>query len=435
MSIGPRRGLFDTGITRPPPPKVNERDPEKRKVFTVTQITRHIKDCIERGIGAIWVEGELSNFRAFQSGHCYFTLKDDGTQLPAVMWRMEAERLRFVPQDGTKILAFGRISVYETRGQYQMIVERMEPLGLGDLAAAFEQLKQKLGAEGLFNPERKRPLPLYPRRIGIVTSPSGAAIQDLMKVIFARWPAEILLAGVRVQGEGAAGEIAAAIAMMNRIRPSERPDVLIVGRGGGSMEDLWAFNEERVARAIAASKIPVISAVGHEVDFTIADFVADVRAATPSHAGELVVPRFDECITQVESLHAQLPAALTARVELALHRLDAIQQSYALRHPEERISVFQQRLDDLSSRLLPSAERLMGKAVERAASTAARLESLSPLKIVERGYSVTTREADGKLVASTNDVNEAELIRTRVRDGEIISRVERTDAGGRVPKK
>src|SRR4051812_22517956 len=276
-----RRGLSDPSVLRSSP---SERDPEtgKPKAYSVSQLTRLIKDQIERNFGSLWVEGEISNFKCYSSGHCYFTLKDESSQLPAVMWRASVERLRFMPEDGKKVLAQGRLSVYEPRGAYQIIVERLEPLGIGDLAAAFEQLKTKLAAEGLFDDERKRPLPRYPRRIGIVTSPTGAAIQDLLKVIFNRWPADILLAGVRVQGDEAAAEIVDAIRLMSRLNERDRPDVLIVGRGGGSLEDLWAFNEEPVARAIVASEIPVISAVGHEVDFTISDFAADVRAATPS---------------------------------------------------------------------------------------------------------------------------------------------------------
>jgi exodeoxyribonuclease VII large subunit len=416
------RGFFDTGISRPPVPQ-NDPKTGKPKAWTVTQLTRHIKDCIERGYQNVWVEGEVSNFKCYSSGHCYFTLKDDGAQLPAVMFRSAAERLKFAPEDGKKVLAQGKLSVYEARGQYQIIVERLEPLGIGDLAAAFEQLKKKLAAEGLFDEERKRPIPVFPRCIGIVTSPTGAAIQDLLKVIFNRWPARIVLAGVRVQGEGACGEIVQAIRMMNRLPNADRPEVLIVGRGGGSLEDLWAFNEEPVARAIFDSEIPIISAVGHEVDFTIADFVADIRAATPSHAGEMVVPRLDGVIDQLDVLRAQLPEALLRRLDLARQRLDSIEQSYALRHPEERIFMLRQRLDDLGSRLIPAGDRYVCAARERIAGAAGRLHSLSPLKVLERGYSVTTRTRDGKLVQSIEDVAANDEIRTRVKDGVVVSKV------------
>ena len=420
-----RRGLTDYGLNRPAAPKV---DPAtgKPKAWTVTQVTRLIKDCIEKNISGVWVEGEISNFKAYGSGHCYFTLKDDGAQLPCVLWRAAAERLAFMPEDGAKVLAQGRISVYEPRGQYQLVVDRLEPLGAGALAVAFEQLKRKLAAEGLFDDDRKRPIPRFPACIGIVTSPTGAAIQDLLKVIFNRWPANIIIAGVRVQGDGAAAEIAAAIRQMNRLSVANRPDVLIVGRGGGSLEDLWAFNEEPVARALAASEIPTISAVGHEVDFTIADFVADVRAATPSHAGEMVVPLYSELRERLEGLRGLLPAALLRRVDVARDRLDAIEQSYALRHPETRLATLRQRLDDLSARVLPAGERRIRSGREAMASFTGRLESLSPLNVLERGYSVTTRD-DGKVVRKIEDVQAGESIRTRVGGGVILSRVEHVD--------
>jgi exodeoxyribonuclease VII large subunit len=417
-----RRGLFDTGLRRSPPP-ADGPQAGKARAWTVSQLTRRIKECLEEGFAGLWVEGEVSNYRTFTSGHCYFTLKDEGAQLPAVLWRDSAARLRFTPQDGDKVLAYGHLSVYEARGAYQLIVETMEPLGMGALAAAFEQLKARLAAEGLFDETRKRPLPRYPWRIGIVTSPDGAAIRDLLKVIFSRWPAEIILAGVRVQGEGAAADIAAAIALLNRLEGDDRPDVLIAGRGGGSFEDLWAFNEEAVARAIAASRIPVISAVGHEVDFTIADFVADVRAATPSHAGQLVVPRLEETIERLDALRLALPAALLRRVEVARERLKALEQSYALRRPEERVTMLRQRLDDLASWLLPAGLRRLSLARERMAALAGRLESLSPLKVLERGYSLTLRERDGKLVKSVQDVALKENILARLADGTIVAQV------------
>jgi len=417
------RGFRDTGLTRPRPPGNDASG--KPKPWTVSALTAHIKDCVERGYSNIWVEGEISNFKCYGSGHCYFTLKDDGAQLSAVMWAAAAERLHFEPRDGQKVLACGRLSVYEPRGQYQMLVDRLEPLGIGDLAAAFEQLKQKLVAEGLFEKERKRPLPGLPQRIGIVTSPTGAAIQDLMKVIFARWPATVILAGVRVQGDGAAAEIVRAIGALNRLRGEQRPDVLIIGRGGGSLEDLWAFNEESVARAIVASEIPIISAVGHEIDFTISDFAADARAATPSHAGEMVVPRFVDVMARLDGLRAALPRALVRRIEVARQRLQSMEDSYALRNPEERIASLRQRLDDIHARLSPGAQRRVSVAREQVASMAGRLDSLSPLKVLERGYSVTQRVSDGKVVRAPSDAPPGEWIRTRLHQGEIISRVER----------
>jgi exodeoxyribonuclease VII large subunit len=392
------------------------------QALTVTELTRQVKAHLEGRFESVWVAGEVSNFRRYDSGHCYFTLKDSAAQLSCVLWRMTAEGLRFAPADGQQVLAHGRLSVYEPRGQYQLVILQLEPAGLGALAAAFEALKAKLAAEGLFDPARKRPLPAYPRAIALVTSPSGAAIRDLLKVILRRWPRiELLLAPVRVQGEGAAREIAEAIA---RVNAHGRADVMIVGRGGGSLEDLWAFNEEAVARAIAASRIPVISAVGHEVDFTIADFVADVRAATPSHAGELVVPEYRAVVEQLARLRTQLPAALLQRVAVSRERLRALASSWALRSPEERLQQFRQRVDDLQARLEPLArEALQARQLELAAFRA-RLEGLSPLKVLERGYSVTTRERDGQVLRAADAVREGERIVSRLARGKLVSKVE-----------
>ncbi|HXG04019.1 MAG TPA: exodeoxyribonuclease VII large subunit, partial [Candidatus Binatia bacterium] len=276
----------------------------QRAVLTVTQLTEQLRRTVEERFPAVWVEGEISNFRLYGSGHAYFTLKDEGAQLRAVMFRTRTRRLRFEPTDGLHVLAFGALEVYPQRGEYQLVVELLEPRGVGALQLAFEQLKQRLGAEGLFDAGRKRPLPRFPRRIGLVTSPDGAALRDMLRIIGRRFAGlSIVLAPCRVQGEGAAEEIAQGLADLNRLGGV---DVIIVGRGGGSLEDLWAFNEEVVARAIAASKVPVISAVGHEVDVTIADFVADVRAPTPSAAAEMVAARRDELIERFAALELRL---------------------------------------------------------------------------------------------------------------------------------
>ena len=396
------------------------------KALSVTEVTRQVKALIEKNFEGLWVEGEISNFKRYGSGHAYFTLKDAGAQLSCVLWRGVAEGLRCEPADGMQALVRGRLGVYEPRGQYQLVVERLEPSGVGALAAAFEALKAKLAAEGLFDPQRKRPLPAFPRRIALVTSPSGAAIQDLRKVLLSRWPGlELILAPVRVQGEGAAAEIAQAIAALNRLHCA---DVMIVGRGGGSLEDLWAFNEEAVARAIVASRIPVISAVGHEVDFTIADFVADLRAATPSHAGELAVPEYRAVLEQLERLERELPVALMRRVELAREQLRRMAGSWALRHPEERLQGLRQRLDGLQARLGPLTQRRVALYGERLAGMAGRLESLSPLKVLERGYAVTLRERDGQVVRSWQDVEPGEALVTRLTRGRLHSRVERRQA-------
>jgi exodeoxyribonuclease VII large subunit len=473
-----QRGLFDPeqydpGEQRGRPPQQAPKNtaPAKPQALSVSELTARIKRLLEPRFGEVWVEGELSNFKPYASGHCYFTLKDADAQLSCVLWRTAVSRLKFRPQDGAKVLARGRLSVYEPRGNYQLVVDRLEPTGIGALAAAFEALKEKLAREGLFEAARKKPLPSLPQRIGLVTSLHGAAIRDLLKVILARWPRmTLILAPVRVQGEGAAQEIAQAIAELNRL---QAVDVMIVGRGGGSMEDLWAFNEEVVARAIAASRIPVISAIGHEIDFTIADFVADLRAATPSHAGELVVPVLADLEAHLRRLQQELPAGLLTRLRLARARLNTLSRSWSLRDPRQRVEHARQGLDELQERmdlalqqrlhlarvrlqhlerswqhLLPQRrtsemrERLdalqqratqagvrrIREARELLAGFAGRLEGLSPLKVLERGYSVTLNAA-GKGIRSLDEVELGTEIRTRLRQGQgwLYSRVERKE--------
>lgn len=419
MGLRARSGLFDPGRGGFPGGAPQGRN--RPKALSVVELTRLVKARIEPAFPDVWVEGEVSNFKRYGSGHCYFTLKDADAQLSCVLWRASAEGLRFEPRDGLKVLAHGRVAVYEPRGQYQLVADRLEASGVGALAQAFEELKAKLAAEGLFETSRKKPLPALPRRVALVTSPSGAAVRDMLKVMLARWPLlEIVIAPVRVQGDGAAAEVAEAIREVNRLRCA---DVMIVGRGGGSMEDLWAFNEEVVARAIAGSKIPVVSAVGHEVDFTIADFVADVRAATPSHAGELVVPELRGVIEHLARLQAALPEALLNRVTLARERLKSLAGSWALRYPEQHLETCRQRVDDLQARLLPLGLRAVESRRESAGSYAARLEGLSPLKVLARGYSVTTLE-NGKVVRAPADVKPGERLVTRVAGGRVHSTAE-----------
>ncbi len=404
----PSRRSVNTGSSRPEP-------------LTITALTRQVKDHLEGRFRDLWVMGEISNFKRYSSGHCYFSLKDAGAQLSCVLWRGNAEQLRFQPADGQHVVAWGRVSVYEPRGQYQFVADFLELAGLGALAAAFEALKKKLDAEGLFAAERKRPIPSFPRTIGIVTSPTGAAVRDLLKVILGRWPRiEILLAPVRVQGEGAAREIAEAIGMVNR---HGRADVMIVGRGGGSLEDLWAFNEEVVARAIAASRIPVISAVGHEIDFTIADFVADLRAATPSHAGELVVPERAAVDRELARAADALPRALLRRVAQDREQLRALASNWALRSPLERITQLRQRLDELQERVQPLGAEAITRRREHLGMCAAQLEGLSPLRVLDRGFSVTVLD-DGTVVRDAGQVKPGERVMTRLRKGRVRSRVE-----------
>ena len=402
----------------PPPSRAIDGSP----IYTVSQLTRQIREALERHVGLVWVTGEISNFRAPGSGHCYFTLKDELAQLSAVMWRVTAEGLKFQVKEGLSVLAQGEITVYEPRGQYQIVIRRIEPLGIGALQLAFLQLKEKLAKEGLFDESRKRPLPRFPRAIALVTSPTGAAVRDMLRVIRDRCPfVRIVVCPVRVQGEGAAVEIAEGIGLVNRLKEVE---AMIVGRGGGSLEDLWAFNEEAVARAIAASRIPVISAVGHETDFTIADFVADMRAPTPTHAAHLIVPDVRQLADELRSLSGRLGQALTRRIATARESLDGLARHYEPRRFLDRIREREQRLDDLCQRLFRNIQRATQLQGQRLSGVSARLESLNPFAVLRRGYSLTFRESDGALLRDAAALNPGDIVRTRLSKGEFRARVE-----------
>jgi exodeoxyribonuclease VII large subunit len=399
----------------------DERDAER--VLSIGELTGQIKQTLEGNFGRVWVSGEISNFSRPASGHCYLTLKDDTAQIRAVIWRTAAKAARFDLHDGLEVICQGYLDVYAPRGSYQLVIQKIEPKGLGALERALRMLREKLAAEGLFAAERKRHLPRFPRRIAFVTSPTGAAVRDFLEVLRRRWrDVHVLIVPVRVQGDGAAAEIAAGIELVNRL--VHEVDVLVVGRGGGSLEDLWAFNEEIVVRAIHASRIPVVSAVGHEIDVTLSDLVADVRALTPSEAAERVVPAMEELREFLDRQEARLGSALRSRFQLARTRVDNLAGCRVFRRPLERVQLLGQRVDDLQSR----ADRAMARRVERATSSleakAAQLESLSPLSVLARGYSMTTRSADGALLRRARDVAPGELVRTRLADGEITSRVE-----------
>ncbi len=351
-----------------------------KRILTVSRLTALIRSTLEENFDQLWVEGELSNLGTPASGHLYFTLKDGGAQLRCVMFKGAAKNLRFRLKDGMGLILRGRLSVYEQRGEYQLVAEYAEPLGIGALQLAFEQLKERLAKEGLFDASRKQPLPLLPQRIGVVTTPTGAAIHDILTVVNRRFAnVQLLIVPVRVQGEGAAAEIAAAIDDLNSYGGV---DVMIVGRGGGSLEDLWAFNEEVVARAISRSRIPVISAVGHEIDVTIADFVADLRAATPSAAAELVVRSKQELESQVESLAHRLVREMTQL--LRGKRAELERQSQLLRDPTLLLGRLAQRLDDQSARLSLALSATLGRRQERVAALIRHLRILSPSLQVER---------------------------------------------------
>jgi len=399
-----------------------------RHVYTVQELTAEIKAVLEDGFSALWVEGEISNFKHHTSGHMYFTLKDAEAQLRAVMFRGSNRLLRFRPEDGLAVTVRGSVTVYERRGDYQLVVEAMEPKGIGALTLAFEQLKARLEAEGLFDPARKRPLPRLPGKIGIITSPTGAAIRDMLTVIGRRFPGlAILIHPVAVQGAGAAAEIAAAIGVMGA-RPDL--DVLIVGRGGGSLEDLWAFNEEVVARAIAACPIPVISAVGHETDVTIADFVADLRAPTPSAAAELVVAQRDELRLRVDELSGRMAAAVEHLLALRQEGLRRLRQQLALLSPAGRVARQAERLDGLSRRLAACWTLSATRRRERLRHLAGKLESLSPLSILARGYSICFALPARRIVKTAEAVAVGAEVAVRLERGELRCRVEESAAEG-----
>jgi exodeoxyribonuclease VII large subunit len=468
--------LFDTPFEdeEPPPedpsparPAPAPPPPIERRIYSVSELTAGIRALIDTTFGEIWLEGELSNCKVWNTGHMYFTLKDGGAQIKAVMFRTAVRYLRFKPEDGLHVVARGRLGVYEPKGEYQIVCEHMEPHGLGALQLAFDQLKKRLQAEGLFEPGRKRALPALPRRIGIVTSLDGAALRDILKVLRRRAPnASVLIRPARVQGEDAAADVATAIRMLGK---APGVDVLIVGRGGGSIEDLWAFNEERVARAIVACPVPVVSAVGHEVDFTIADFVADLRAPTPSAAAEMVVAATDEFRHRIDRLTGRLRAAaradlqrrravvhvlssrrglagFTARIGMrgrhaaeVTHQLRGavrglieerardyrgLRQRLEQRDPARRLAAIHSRLTVAEGRLSGAAQKTRHRADARFRALAGRLENLSPLAVLGRGYAVCWNADKTAIVRSAATVVPGDRVQVTLANGEIGCRVE-----------
>lgn len=392
------------------------------RIWSVSELTAEIKDLLERRFQSVWVGGEISNFSRPQSGHCYFTLKDDKSQIRAVLWRTTAMRLKFELEDGIEVVCQGGLDLYAPRGSYQLVVRAIEPKGIGALELALRKLKERLAAEGLFNPARKRPLPRFPRRVAFVTSPTGAAIRDFLEVLRRRWKGvDVLVVPTRVQGDGAAREIAAAIELVNRL--SEPVDCLVVGRGGGSLEDLWAFNEEPVVRAIYASRIPVVSAVGHEIDVTLADLVADVRALTPSEAAELTVPAADEIGAALRHQQQRLLMALRRRASASRVRLEWLAARRAFRKPFEVVHDHQRRLDELSLRGARALRHRLATSQRRLDAYAAQLASLSPLGVLGRGYSLTHRLSDGRLIRDAAQLTPGDELSTRFAAGQAISRV------------
>jgi len=457
----------DTALEAPPPPPV----PRPERVLAVSELVRAARITMEARFADVRVEGEVSGMKRSGNGHLYFCLKDAEAQIDCVMFSREAGRLKFRVDDGMKIRCRGRLTIYEGRGKFQMSVTAIELAGAGTLALAFEQLKQKLAAEGLFEPSRKRPLPFLPRRIGVVTSAQGAVIRDIVRVAHRRYPVRILLAAAPVQGEGASIQLAAALRQLASV-----PDIelVIVARGGGSLEDLWAFNEEPLARAIASCRVPVISAVGHETDFTIADFVADLRAPTPSAAAELALPVASELTIQLQLLERRLARGMETEFRgcrLALERararlgdprrlidqkrqaaddliarahqslraqlgrqrtgLRALETRLYRAHPQRRISDQRAALVTLERRLAAAADTLLLRRRRMLEGICAKVETLSPLKVLERGYSLT-RGADGRLISGVGDVTAGEKVTVTLRDGELDTRVEGTRKKGDV---
>jgi exodeoxyribonuclease VII large subunit len=453
-------------------------DPHQtRRIWPVRELVSQVRDLVEEQYGDIWVEGEISNYRPAPSGHLYFTLKDADAQLPIVLFRRQAMLLRFRPEDGLHVLVRGRVSVYEQRGQLQLVAETMQPVGAGSLQLAFEQLKERLKAEGLFDAARKRPLPTFPRTVGIVTSPTGAVIRDFLNIVARRHSGlSVLLVPVPVQGEQAPAEIEAAINLLNNAALHGTPpstslvDLIVLARGGGSLEDLAAFNSERVARAIASSKLPVVSAIGHETDFTIADFVADLRAPTPSAAAELITEAqhiiFDRLAQQshrldraarfqllqahqrlnrlpvsraetrvaallhrsaqrVDDLSQRLDSALDHAIRLRQSRTSELTASILRHDPRQALAQARERLLACRTHLDRSAERLIHTSAAGLSSLDARLHSLSPLSVLDRGYALVLN-ADGALVRSSAQLAAGDLLNTRLADGSFTSRVEST---------
>ena len=424
-----------------------------RKVLSVSELTAQVRQLLEKQVGSIWVSGEVTNLRAQSSGHMYFTLKDTASQLSCVLFSREKVPHRELLADGQNVLLQGDVTVYEARGQYQLIVRAVELQGVGALQIQFEKLKQKLAVEGLFAPERKRPLPEYPQRIGLVTSPTGAAIRDVLHVVQRRNPGlEIILAPCRVQGQGAAEDIAEAIRDLNNfaLRTSHFAlDLILVARGGGSLEDLWAFNEEVVARAVFESAVPIVSAVGHEIDFTIADFVADVRAATPSAAAEIITEGMFASREFVADAPLRLRQIARRQLARASENFDSLAGRLSRLHPRRRLNESFQRLDDFQSGLLRglksgvrgrtvSLENLSGRflrvrpaqLLKRRREALRQLEHqlnlLGPEQVLSRGYSITTDVASGKVLRDATKIQSGQKIKTRLKAGEIVSEVQKT---------
>ena len=393
----------------------------ENKIYSVSDATTLIKSVLEMNIPPIWVEGELSSWKRATSGHLYFNLKDSSSLLPTVMWKQSALSLLFKPEDGMKVRALGKITVYEKSGKYQMIASQLQPLGIGDLYQEFERLKKRLSEEGLFDEDRKKEIPRYPFRIGVVTSAKGAVIADIINVLNRRAPhVKVILESARVQGEGAAEEIVSAIEKFNS---SGEVDLLIVGRGGGSIEDLWAFNEEAVARAIAASELPIISAVGHETDYSISDFVADLRAPTPSAAAELAAPRYDDLLENISSLERTISDLISDQLRDFERILDEYDTEYGWEQFNKMLKEEEKKISSLIEVMKLNEDHLLNIFELKANSMRKMLDSLNPLSVLERGYSIVSLERNDTIIRNANQISENDAIKVKLHVGNLTATV------------
>jgi exodeoxyribonuclease VII large subunit len=404
-------------LHRPSTPGESSENP-----LTIAQLNSCVAAALELSIPKVWVVGEVSDFSQPRSGHVYLTLKDESAQVRAVMWRTTAERVKFAIEDGQSVVCFGRLDVYSPRGSYQLIIEKIEPQGVGALQLALKQLHVKLEREGLFEPSKKRILPPFPKRVGFVTSPSGAALRDFLEIAGRRWPGiEIVVISSKVQGEGAAEDIVRGIVAAAKLKP--KLDILVVGRGGGSMEDLWCFNEEAVVRAVAQSPIPTVSAVGHDIDVTLCDLVADLRAATPSEAAERILPNQVEIRDWLYNFESRADNALRGLIERLRLRLDSLRQRPVLLRPEESLRLRMQQLDELNRRLDQGVDRQLTRYRNELTTMAATMDALSPLKTLGRGYSICRNARTSTIMKSKNDAQLGDAIVTEFADGRIESQV------------
>ncbi len=405
-----------------PSPSSPFADDPQRPLLNVSQLNAMIRDTLQTAFPRVWVRGEIGDLSQPQSGHVYLSLKDEQGQIRGVIWRSTAQRLRFDLQDGMQVICEGMVDVYPPRGTYQLIIHQVEPQGLGALQLALLQLRERLTEEGLFRPEHKQPLPRFPRRIAVITSPTGAAIRDFLEVVRRRWNAcQVLVIPTRVQGAEATDEMIQALRTAHQLRPP--PDIIVLTRGGGSLEDLWCFNEERLVRAIHAAQIPIVSAVGHEIDVTLADLVADRRALTPTEAGEHVVPSQIEMRELLQGLRRVMLSSLQRRCQTARTRVEALAQRRVLARPHEWIRDEMHRLDELNDRLTRGVDLRHRHWRQEVSQWTGRLESLNPLAVLQRGYSLTQREPQQTVVRSYRELRVGDEIRTRLAEGQVISRV------------